>query len=266
MIATQQIKSVTASPKQFEKDGKSYESVNVLRWNYSEWTALCPYVLKTDGKEVNVNPGNVIFENFWQGSKVYDVVYEKDEYPSRYQMGNPKYLYWSFRPETSSGDVLLNSTEVDPITHICSGPINYNLYYRWRNSLWACPHAIRYPNGRKRTVNTKFALVVEKDGKESRLNYIDARKQIYVTEYIRLVKQLPEYKILLYKLKSGTNLLISEIDVPANGKKGLYGRDVDADGNCIMSIEKLEQLMNDPSEAFGHGLALSYALLKDLKA
>ena len=32
-------------------------------------------------------------------------------------------------------------------------------------------------------------------------------------------------------------------------------------GNCILTIEKLEVLLNDLFEAFGHGLALAYSLL-----
>jgi hypothetical protein len=51
--------------------------------------------------------------------------------------------------------------------------------------------------------------------------------------------------------------------VPANGKKGEYGKDSDEDNICILSLEKLKILMNDPSEAFGHGLCLAYALLQD---
>jgi len=31
-----------------------------------------------------------------------------------------------------------------------------------------------------------------------------------------------------------------------------------------MTIEKLKKLMDDPSEAFGHGLCLAYSLLLDM--
>jgi len=79
---------------------------------------------------------------------------------------------------------------------------------------------------------------------------------LYVNEYIRLIKQLLEYNILLNKLKNGKNLMICEIDVPAKNKKGKYGDDCNDNNICNISIEKLELLLNDTNEAFGHGLCL----------
>ena len=60
--------------------------------------------------------------------------------------------------------------------------------------------------------------------------------------------------------------MICEVDVPANNKKGEYGKGCDENNICFMSIEKLELLLNDPSEAFGHGLCLAYSLLVDLQS
>jgi hypothetical protein len=97
------------------------------------------------------------------------------------------------------------------------------------------------------------------------MDYLTSRKEIYVNEYIRLIRKLPEYTKLLEKLCRGENIMICEMDVPAKNKRGEYGIDCDDNNNCIMTIEKLERLMNDPSEAFGHGLCLAYALLIDIK-
>jgi len=58
--------------------------------------------------------------------------------------------------------------------------------------------------------------------------------------------------------------MICETDVPSNGKKGEYGKDCDENNICHLSIEKLELLLNDTNEAFGHGLCLAYALLQDI--
>jgi hypothetical protein len=91
------------------------------------------------------------------------------------------------------------------------------------------------------------------------------RKEIYVKEYIRLIKNLQEYKNLLNKLKNGENIMICEIDVPAKNKKGEYGKDCDENNICYMSIAKLELLLQDANEAFGHGLCLAYSLLVDLQ-
>lgn len=46
----------------------------------------------------NANPGNILFENFYQGTKVYDSVHEIEIYPSRYQQGKSEYLQWSYSP------------------------------------------------------------------------------------------------------------------------------------------------------------------------
>ena len=250
MIVTQQIKSITAKPKKIEK----FETVNVLKWNNCKWKRLCPYLLKTDGNECCHNKGDIIFENFYQGCKVYDKVYENMVYPSRYHTGNLKYLWWEFKPISSSGDILIDDDK-----------INYHLYFRWRDSLWNCSNPIRYPNKIYRRKNTQFGLVIDKNNQEYRLDYLSMRKEVYMREYIRLIKMLPEYELLLGKLKNGQNIMICEMDVPAKNKKGEYGKDCDENNICYMTIEKLEMLLNDTNEAFGHGLCLAYSLLKDLQ-
>ena len=84
-----------------------------------------------------------------------------------------------------------------------------------------------------------------------------------MVEYIRLIKDLPEYTTLLEYLKNGKNIMICEIDVPSKDKKGEYGKDCDANDICHLSIEKIELLLNDTNEPFGHGLCLAYSLLQD---
>lgn len=248
MIATQRITTISAKP--IQKDG--FETINVLKWDKSRWKELCPYYLRTDGDELQANDGGILFENYYQGSKVYSKVHSIDVYPSRYQEGNAKYLMWSYRPLNGQYDRIL----VDDI-------IDYELYFRWRKSLWECQKPIRYPNYSYNRKDTQFALLIEKDGHESRLNYIEARDILYVREYKRLVRKTEAYGKLLQMLKDGKNLLICEIDVPANGKRGLYGDDCDETNTCIMSKEKVTALRNDESEAFGHGLALVDALFED---
>ena len=249
MIATQQIKSTTTKPISLEE----YEPINVLKWNNSKWKNLCPYLLKTDGNEVYSNQGGILFENFYQGCKIYDTVYENEVYPSRYYINNPNYLWWKFTPSNSSGDIIIENDI-----------INYDNYFRWRNSLWECKNPIRYPNKKHRRKNTKFSICIDREGTVQRFDYISSRKELYVKEYIRLIKVLPEYTKLLNKLKDGKKIMICEVDVPAKNKRGEYGIDCDDNNICIMTIEKLEKLLNDSSEAFGHGLCLAYSLLIDL--
>lgn len=139
---------------------ENYETINVLKWNN-----LCPYLLKTDGKEIFFNFGGILFENFYQRCKVYDIVYENEVYPSRYYMNNPKYLWWKFEPKTLTGDIILENNI-----------INYELYFKWRNSLWECKNPIRYPNKINKRKNTQFAVCIDKEGNKNRLNYISTRK------------------------------------------------------------------------------------------
>lgn len=248
MIATQRIKSTNDKP--VSVDG--YEAINVLKWSGSKWKVFCPYYLKTDGKEINENPGGVLFENYYQGSKVYDKVYDIKVYASKWHHGQEKYLWFQYETTTSGGDTLIDEEMFDK-----------PLYERWRNALWACNKAVRYPNGISRKKNVKFTLC-ERDGVETRMDYLTARRLIYFNEYVRLVRNLPEYQVLLDKIRSGKNLMLCEIDVPAVGRRGEHGRD--CDGNfCEMNIEKIEKLMRDDSESFGHGLCLAHALLTDAK-
>jgi hypothetical protein len=233
MIATQYIPSTTSKPVKLE----GFEPINILKWSNSKWKSLCPYYLKTDGNETCSNPGGVLFENFYQGCKLYDVVYENEVYPSRFHH-KPQYLWWKFVPETSTGDVLWKEEEDD---------FNHELYFRWRDQLWNCPNPIRYPNKIHRRKDTRFSLSIDANGNEIRMDYITSRKEIYLKEYLRLVRALPEYHVLLSKLN-----MICEIDVPANHKHGSFGLGsgpeprLDENNICMMNIEKLETLINDP--------------------
>lgn len=249
MIATQKINSTNSKIIKYQ----NYESINVLNWNNNKWKSLCPYYLKTDGNEICDNPGNILFENFYQGTKVYDVVYENKVYPSRYHM-ELKYLWWHFLPVNNEGDIIVHNNE-----------INHELYFRWRNSLWNCKNPIRYPNKINRRKNIQFSLIIDRNGNETRMDYLQTRKEIYVKEYIRLVKQTPEYVILLNKLKNGINIMICEVDVPAQNKKGNYSKNCDDNNMCVLSLSHLELLLNDTNEPFGHGLCLAYSLLLDLQ-
>lgn len=241
MIVTQRITSTTAIPDEYE----NFETINVLKWT-GKWKALCPYYLRTDGLEEHANPGGVIFENYWQASKVYPVVYAQTVHPSRYQQNR---VLWEYTPRDNG--IILNSDD----------SINYDLYYEWRDSLWACQNAIRYPNGYTNRSSCKFGLFIA-EGKEERLDYIQMRKRVYVQEYIRLVRKTDEYKDLLEMHKSGKNLMICEIDVPSQSKKGEYGK-CSKYNTRKMTIKRLTTLLNDPNEAFGHGLCLCLALLQD---
>ena len=264
MIATQRIKSTASKPIPY----KDYEAINVLKWSNSKWKTLCPYYLKTDGNEECANPGGILFENYYQGLKVYPVIYPNVVYASWRHTGNPKYLWWKYEPVNSSDTSTTDKKKQpsgDQIIDPSDGSFDKDLYLRWRTSLWACPNPIRYPNHIHKRGQTKFSLCIDQQGNETRMDYITARKKMYVKEYIRLIRKLPAYATLLSKLKAGTNLMLCEVDVPAMGKKGLYGKDIDNNNVWTgITLSRLETMMDDPTEAFGHGLCIAYALLLDM--
>ena len=83
-------------------------------------------------------------------------------------------------------------------------------------------------------------------------------------EYNRLIQALPEFDEIINLLCEGKKICIFEIDVPAHGKKGLYGEYVDKDNYFEPTPEKIKNLQNDTSEAFGHGLCLVKAIYDNI--
>lgn len=214
--------------------------INVLSWKADNpHRQFSPYYLKTDGNEQNVNPGGIIFENFYQGSKVPQYAYSISV-KAHYTHTTPIWTY--FIPDDRERIVYDDGT------------INYDGYDRWRTSIWACKNAIRYPIGRNRRKEIQFALVRDKLGNEIRHDYLSTRINIYVAEYNRLVT--PFIKPLIEKLRNNQSLVICEVDVPARGKRGEFGIGCDSDNLCLIDSAKINTLLTDLSEPFGHGLAL----------
>lgn len=206
----------------------------------TEYYDLCPYALLTDD--------GVIFENFWQGSKVYPKVFPIEVYPHFTLRGKAQYLSWKYEREEKHID---EEGEVTPE------------YWVWRQSIFDCKKPIRYPNSHKRRSTCKFSLWLNEDGTTEKLDYLSARKRIYCAEYIRLIRTTQSYMKILEHVEHGQNICIFEVDVPAKTKRGLHGKYVDNDGYCHVTKERLANLLNDTSEPFGHGLCIAKALLED---
>jgi hypothetical protein len=252
MIATQYVKGITVIPEEYD----DYQIVNVLKWDKSIYAPLSPYAMRTDGNEIAKNSGGIIFENFYQGLKIYPRIYSNEVYPSVFQKGKKEYLSWKWETKNKYGDVVYDAA---------NDKINYEAYYEWRDSIWQCNKPIRYPNGFHHRHTCAFALIIDDEGNERRMDYLTLRREIYIKEYQRLARKTNEYKSILKMLREGQNIMICEIDVPKNGKKGEFGKKVNEDNCYAISEKRLNKLFNDTSEAFGHGLALSAALLSDLK-
>ena len=242
MIITKRIKSIAekcVAPKDFVP-------VNVLSWHKrdTKYFTLSPYHLKTDGNEIAGTPAGVLFENMYQATKVYPNSYKQEIYCHPRFNGNPKYLWWKW----DENEKMFEDNDILP--H----------YYKWRQSLWDCSHPIRYPVG---ITNRKKCLFSFIPNTQERLDYITARKRIYVFEYCRLIRMTPEYKQLVDLVKSGTSICIFEIDVPDKTKRGNYNK-VNNDDTFVCTKESINLLINDPTEAFGHGLCIAKSLIEDL--
>lgn len=141
---------------------------------------ISPYCLKdSDGH---------IFENLYQGSKLYQEVDAQQEVKS----GK---IIWSHPKET----------------HVLNGELTPE-FWQWRKKLWNNPHPVRYPNGFHGRHKCICSLWYE-NGEWIRLQYVPARKKIYCKIYAELVQSTDAYKMLKELIDKGQNLQICEVDV-----------------------------------------------------
>ena len=244
MIKTLKINSISSV---IPKNTEDTKYINVLTWhpeserNGSKYHVFSPYYLRTDGLETQHNPGNVIFENFWQGSKVWPIVYDMEVWAHALLRGkDQKHLWFKYRCNNSDG---FEHLVVDNV-------LDLEKYHRWKKCVYDCQKPIRYPNGFFRKSEVAFCLLEDKNGNQEKLDYIEARKKIYIKEYGRLIRKFFEFDMLLSYLRDQTKtLVICEIDVPDNE---------------VITLEKLESWVDDKSIRFGHGLCLAWELLKDI--
>jgi len=222
----------------------------MIRTNISknEYGCLSPYFIKVP---VNGYPDGVIHENFWQFSKVYPVV-PKVNVP--FSTNNPK-IVWS-HPE----EIHFDGTTVLP------------KWFEWNKKGFESQDYIRFPVGSdpKNRRSCLFSLIVNEDGSidtSKKLNYVEARKQIYAKHYIKNVINHEYFRQLQQRLYSGENLLIIEIDGPHYESSKYYqynyGWPLDTiyNGTIEALPEYLKILINDTRHPFGHGYCLSMALL-----
>ena len=224
----------------------------------TEYGSLGPYALKVPAQLFGYPRGSAIFENFWQAAKLYPYVpAHTDIYGGRY---NPQ-VTWSHPEEMHYFDI--NKGEFDPV-HIRPE------YWAWKHKLLFNVLPVRYPVPREWRPQCMGSLVMGPEGKLILLDYIEARKQIYLEYYRKLVKIELQFKTLLSKLRSGKNLLIIEVDGPHQESLGYYkhtygvGDDFIINNTMLATPDNLNLMLNDPKHAFGHGYALAMCLNEEL--
>jgi len=191
------------------KDTESHVYINLMSEKNethqfgSPYYVLNPKILKTDGFEANYNPGGIIFENFWQGSKVYETLWDIDIYDQRKNFGKKDHLIWQYRaPSGFSFQEHWNGYKIDPD------------YLTWRNNLWNCKFPIRFPNGKtKKRRNYLFGLEIAFNGEEIKYTPLKARQNIYFNEYGRLIDGLPILRELKELYDNGKTIVICSNDV-----------------------------------------------------
>lgn len=82
-------------------------------------------------------------------------------------------------------------------------------YFKWRDKGWNKKTADRYPQGRGAIPEYSWWKVA---GEYRQLGYIEARKQIYIPLYAKLVSETPAYKCLVQMHNEGRNLVLADFD------------------------------------------------------
>ncbi len=111
-------------------------------------------------------------------------------------------------------------------------------WYRWRHRGWLDKRAHRYPMGKGRKPEYSYWY-----GKK--LDYIQARKTIYVPIYARFVKETDSFQRLLALYQSGKTIVLRDYDAYDHIKEGI----------------SLEEVLNNPNRKCGHAFVLAMMLL-----
>lgn len=227
-------------PKSIKPNFEDFKIIEVMAKS-SAYGELSPYCLTDDN--------GIILENKWQFGKAYKEV-PNIRIPKNYY---DKTIVWEWKKEI----------------HFVENDDEYDIkdeYWNWREKGFKCKYPIRYPVGKNRS-HTCIGYLYEENDEWELLDYIDARKKVYVPEYLNSVKKQPTFQKLKNMLQQGINLLIIEVDGPHQESldyyKNKYGVDDSFIENDTMlaTDDNLDIMLNDDSHPYGHGFCLAQALL-----
>jgi hypothetical protein len=117
-----------------------------------------------------------------------------------------------------------------------------NEWWEWAKKGWSDTYAHRYPMG-------KGAIPVYSYWCGKKLNYIEARKQIYIPIYTKAVKASKYYKELVELCKKHKD-------------KQIYLFDYDGYDHSLLNYS-YEDVINDFTRKMGHGFVLANILNRD---
>jgi hypothetical protein len=208
----------------------------------SPYAELSPYLLKTKD--------DVILENLWQFSKVYPRVPKVSLPYSRWD----KTVIWSHPAETHVKETE-NGWEIQ------------DAYWDWREKGMSCEYPIRYPVGYSASARASCLFSLENEEGDP-LDYVEARKKIYLKNYVKLVRKEKKFTELKERLEEGENLLILEVDGPRQESLPYYMEKYGVEEDFIQvnttlcTEENLAIFLEDTKHPFGHGFCLAWALQK----
>lgn len=218
----------------------------------SKYGSLSPYQLK--------DRSGRIMENLWQFSKVYEKVPKSTQRYSRWDST----IIWKHPAEVHVD--LPKGMENSLENIILYGQINEK-YKEWRKKGFNCEYAVRYPIGRANRHKCLYALATTRKKSPKKLDYVTARKEIYLPLYDKLVKKKRQFKNLIKRHDAGENLLIVEVDGPHQESLEYYQKeygvadDFIIDSTMLVNKKNLKIMLNDPKHPFGHGYCLAAALM-----
>jgi hypothetical protein len=177
--------------------------------------------------------------------------------------------YDAHRHISESPTVIQYSDGSLPATQIDENKYLTPEYFKWRYAGFVNPYPVRYPVGRQHRRLCIGSIKSADLGKTNRLlTYIQARKEIYLPVYRKLVVQQAKFIKLKEMLERGQNLLIVEVDGPHQESLPYYmakynvGIDFIEEHTILATPENLSIMLNDSRHPFGHGYCLAIALLE----
>jgi hypothetical protein len=198
---------------------------------------LSPYLLKDED--------GCILENKWQFSKFYGHVSKQRILLGKYHKDT---IVWEHPEEEHSKDE--------------NGVLTPNdAYWTWRQKGMRNQYAVRYPNGFEGRRKCICSIHIVGD-QTFRLSYIEARKQIYCAEYVRLAPRTDAFKQLKSLLNQGSSLQIIEVDGPDPSLTfPPYDQISKEKPGLLITEETIRMLVNDERKPFGHGYVIAALLL-----
>lgn len=214
---------------------ENFTQIKIMTEKYSEYFELSPYVLTDEYGR--------IMENIYQFSKAYETVKSQEQYAS------DGTLMWKHPSEI----------------HVDENGNLTKEYWNWREKGMNNKHFVRYPVGH--TDRHKCLYALSDVDKTKKLDYVETRKQIYISLYIEMAKKTNMFKLLKEKLDNGENLLIIEVDGPHQESLQYYKDKYNVDDSFIqnntmlVTDENISIMLNDTKHPFGHCYCLAMALL-----